>query len=673
MALWSVETGKQVKVFPGERESNSGVLFSPDGKLLAAGDSEGEVKLWSTETGELYPWKKAGHGKGITNVTLTKDGKLLASSSRDGTLRLWSFETGAEIRTISAPEGKNFGVLALSPDGKVVAAAAAAGNSPSDVTLFSVTKGAELRTLDGLENSSVLAFRPDGRLLASAGADPDTEGSAIRLWNVETGEVLHTVHAHDQRVLSLAWNPDGETLASGSGGEGAEIFKLWPAGLGTPRLPFKGRGTDFSPGEILGPKAAGVWSAAFSPDGKTVASTLWRTIKLWSPATGEEIRSLEGHRHWITGVAFSPGGELVASADLDGRLLTRAAATGRPRHAWKFPGPLRVLGFLANARRLAAVTAGHTVLVLEVPETGFPARPEHVASRDTEPALHHGRLSATLIASGTTLVGGVRVYRDRNGQLLVPTVAGNYIHEVSESGERRVLAVGSPFERIVAVTRDRFSGELIIAETHAHRILSMSSGGKIRPIVEDEDLGFMEDIIQDIETGDFIVTDRLNRSVHRVSRGGRITTIATSPLMKALRAIVQDPRTLEFLVAVEGNLLEVRRDGSVRPLIRANRANPIGWSGDDLFQDLAAGDFFFSSYAGRAVYRLTPQGVVAVVSNVRAPEGIAQARDPRDLVIMILNLSRRLGRLVRFSRLASASDAEIGDWLGNASPELLAR
>src|SRR5262245_59609092 len=107
-------------------------------------------------------------------------------------------------------------------------------------------------TLKGhTESVQSVAFSPDGKTLASASGD-----KSIKLWDVATGKQQATLKGHTESVRSVAFSPDGKTLASASKDE---TVKLWDVeGL-------KNTAT------LRGPQKD-LWSVAFSPDGKTLAS-----------------------------------------------------------------------------------------------------------------------------------------------------------------------------------------------------------------------------------------------------------------------------------------------------------------------------------------------------------------------------------------------------------------
>jgi WD40 repeat protein len=377
--VWDVETKHIVHTFEGHGDSVSDVTFSPDGRLLASASADRTVRLWDLQEGRALLTLQACENK-VQCAAFSADGARVAAGCTEGKITVWDAAAGAPLLTLAGHEGWVMGI-AFSPDGKTIVS----GSYDKTVRIWDAATGAPLAALTGQgKRVTDVVFSPDGRFLASS----DWEGT-IMLWDTRTWAAPRPLEVAEGGATSLAFSPDGKLILAGSGDK---TVRVWDVESGKQVIAVGGHrdlvmGVDFSPdGRTLASasydKSVKLWNldarrsvltldghtdwifgAAFSPDGKRLASaSLDKTLKVWDISTGKLVFSIEGQQGFVWQVAYSPDGGRLASGCADGTVGIWDARTGRPIHTMK--GHLEAVhsvAFSPDGRRLASAGDDRTV------------------------------------------------------------------------------------------------------------------------------------------------------------------------------------------------------------------------------------------------------------------------------------------------------------------------
>lgn len=318
-----------------------GLAFSQDGSLVAAACADQSVRIWDVESGKEKSNFRS-HQSSVMCVAFSRDGEFLASGSSDATILIKKLEAIPPARLL---EGHTLYVTAVSycPTTQQFATTGFDGRVKVWDRTFQ-----EVSDLDHgpKERLIGLAFSPQGDFLVTASTYKD---GSVKLWNLKTNRLQAVLEGHGGDVHHVAWSPDGAHIAAGAWGKAV----LWDASSGKATATLAGhRGQ--------------VNAVVFSPDGKLLASAGGGddSVIIWEIARGRKRQTLRGHSQGVTALAFTADGQWLASGSSDQTIRIWETASGEPAHVLRgHRGYISDLSFTGDGKRLASASADETVQV----------------------------------------------------------------------------------------------------------------------------------------------------------------------------------------------------------------------------------------------------------------------------------------------------------------------
>ncbi|MEP6988968.1 MAG: WD40 repeat domain-containing protein, partial [Chloroflexota bacterium] len=312
--LWEIpENGlaKCLQVFAGHATFVDALTFSPDGRILASTSFDGTVKLWDLINDQFYPRKTiVGHLARIGRLAWSPDGHTLACGGIDKMIWLVDVEKGS-YRTVLQGHEHHISGLAFMPDGSSLLSGG--GNA---LHQWDVINMHCMRTVEGYSKSLyAVDWSPDSTHVIGGGID-----KIVTLWNLSDDTLPYSLYGHAGAVCGVGWNPHGKWLASS---EWNNVIRLWDTESG---ICLKTLQYPNDPDNVF-------YALAWSPDGERLAvGTGKHGVQIFESETYHQPWIGNEFPTWIRRVVWSPDGRLLAGAGDDGIVYVWDATDGTLHH-----------------------------------------------------------------------------------------------------------------------------------------------------------------------------------------------------------------------------------------------------------------------------------------------------------------------------------------------------
>ncbi len=360
--VWEAASGRTVAELRGHEGALSGLAFNTSGKLLATASTDKTARVWEAASGNLVA-ELRGHSDAVLDISFSPDDKRLVTASADKTARVWEASSG---KTVSEFRGHTDAVWSAAFDRTGDSVITAGRDKILRFWVVGVGRSFAFGPTNGAMFRAV--FSPDDNLALTAGLD----GAYIwaprgAFWLPHEGDLKVNLSREGLRasliksrfVYSAQFSPDGKTVVTAGADYTARLWQV-------PRLAeIEGlkKGLEL---RVLRGHTDEVMSARFSSDGtRIVTASADHTARVWETSTGNSLFELRGHTGPLLKAVFSPDGKWVLTASLD--RTARIWDIGTLFNATELPGAYGGTRgtFSRDGRWLAVGGKADSIVILE--------------------------------------------------------------------------------------------------------------------------------------------------------------------------------------------------------------------------------------------------------------------------------------------------------------------
>lgn len=305
----------------------------------------------------------SGHSLWVDSVGWSPDGKLIATGASDGTARIWDAQSGSTVATLTFPGVFEVSSLAWSPDGKYLATLTGGGSD--SIQIWDRSRRQRLFSATPRGEASQISWSPNGKSFAvglESGLENNPAKNGIDVYDLSSKQVIAT-QTFSEAVSGIAWSPDAKSIAFTA----SPYVAIWHLQQGTQTANGAGSISVIADERV---STMIVDKVSWSKSGTYLAYGTAKGVVVWNVPLGKVSSRLPDDLTVAGGLAWSPDGTRIAAGTNDSSVVVWNMGAGGARLA-KFPNPdvVNDVAWSPDGTLLASACSDHKAYIWSLQQT----------------------------------------------------------------------------------------------------------------------------------------------------------------------------------------------------------------------------------------------------------------------------------------------------------------